>query len=218
MQAVFHIFPDNVVLRSLYYNIQTFGLSSLCLKERLNTVQAIGLVLSQPALLLLFLFLFWLSARSTQCSKYLRRLQRGRCLVPVLWLIILWSYSSVAFTSMWILTCVKLGNRSVVFTDGSIECFGPSHLPFAVVAIVLIVVIVVGLPVLLMHQSFWLNHRLKGFMDEATHIYEDRFRWWCSANLFRRLVFAATAAATKSRQTRMVFGALILLFVQGALR
>ena len=221
MQAVFHVLPDNDVLRSIYYNIQTFGLASMCLKEKINSVQAMALLLAQPAFLLLFVLVFWLAARSTRCIRFLHRLQQGRCLVPVLWLIILWSYSSVAFTSFGLLTCVKLRNQNVLFTDGSIECFGRQHLPYAVIAILMMVLFVVALPVLLLLQAFHLHHRLKGFMDEATHIYEDKFRWWSAVNLFRRLIFSALAAASigrEARQTWMVISALLLLFLHASLR
>ena len=118
--------------------------------------------------------------------------------------------------------CVRLDGRHVaLYVDGSILCFGGRHLPYGVLAIVLTEIFVAGLPLLLLWQSFHLSPMFKGFMDEATFIYKDRCRWWCSVNLLRRFVFAVLAASPLSsylKEVWMVISAIFLLVLQSWLR
>ena len=199
--------------------ILTYGLGRVCTQSNLNAVITKASLLIQPILLLFFISIVLLLARTTTFSPLLQRLQKQRSLLHVFWLIILWSYSAIAFTSFELLTCVKLGKHRVLFSDGSIRCFAEDHLPYGILAIILMTLFIAGLPFLLAWQSYKLSPTFKGFMDEATNIYSDNCGWWCSVNLLRRLLFSALAAANTSlRQEAIALSAVLLLAVHATVR
>ena len=215
-QAVFQVLPDNIPIRMIYYNFLTFGLGSMCFKEKVTILHSYGLLITQPLLLLFFIFVFWACAQSTAWSKLLQRMQRRASLLHVLWLVILWSYSSIAFTAFALLNCVDLDGKKVLFSDGSVECFvSKEHAPYFTFAIVLMVTFVAALPLLLLRQTFRVSPRLIGFMDEASHVYRDDCRWWCSVNLLRRLIFASLAASSSTRDTRQLWMGITAIFLLG---
>ena len=73
--------------------------------------------------------------------------------------------------------------------DASYECFAGAHLPWAIIACLIVGLVCVPLPLLLP----FLHHYapIKPFSDVYSSLYKKNRRWWCSVDLLRRLVLAA---------------------------
>ena len=212
-QAVYYIIPDSTFLRSVVLSILTFGLGQVCLSKDLTATQLIALMIVQPAILLFLIWIMHMLAKNSTCAKHLYRVQRRHSVLHMLWLVIIYSYSAMAFTALHLIICVRLSNRYVLHFDGSVECFGKKHLPYGVFSIVLLACIVVPFPFLLAWQSYRPWHRLIGLIDEATHIYEHKRRWWVGVNFIRRLLLPAVAIGASESNTRQVLLAVVILLM-----
>ena len=78
----------------------------------------------------------------------------SRCIICVIFLLILLSYTSLATTSLQLLRPLKLkeNNRYRTFLSPHVICFTGRHLMYALVALLCEVVLVIGLPLLLLFE------------------------------------------------------------------
>lgn len=171
--------------------------------------------LFQPLVLLFLIALLSLLARKPQAARYLQHLQKRNSLMHVLWLVILQAYTITALMSMALLICVQLGDGNyVLYYQGTVQCYKGDHLPYAIFAVIVLAVFIIPPPFLILTNRVNSWPSLKGLLDEATHIYKDRRRWWLSVNLLRRLIFAAMADfLPEGPGSRIAFTAALLVYL-----
>ena len=166
----------------------------MCLAKDLNALHRLAWAYLAPAFLLTMVLLsYWLS----RFYRFHRIFCRSTC-IKMFWQFILLSFSSLASTSFKLLKCVHLHPKEV-FTkfsvsdwrfadDASYECFAGDHLPWAIIAVVIVGVFCIPLPLSLPFLRRY--HLLIPFSDVYSSLYKDNRRWWCSVDLFRRLLLA----------------------------
>ena len=209
------MFPDDNLIQPAFLMMITLGLGKVCVKESLSPSHGRLLLTLQPIVFFFLVLIVWLIARFEHCSKLMSLLQKRRSLVHVLWLFIVYSYLSLAFTSLAFLTCVQVGTRWVLAIDGSVECFQGNHIPYAVISLLTFAFVVIPPPFLCGMRRVQFSPRFKELMDEATDIYEDNHRWYVSVNLFRRLgiVLLGALAAFVNVSVKMLLTAVYLLLL-----
>lgn len=190
----------------------TFGLGHLCLREELNRLQASTLLLLQPFVFLVLFVLLRLARSNRHTAARLQRLLTHLSLNRVMWLVLIYSYFMLAFTSINILSCVKLNQRYVLAMDGSIGCFQEQHILYVVVAMVIIGVIIIPTPLVLVLPQAYRVLSLRLFIDEAYRLYANEYRRWAAINLLRRIVLAVVYSQIGDLQLRIVVTT-ALLFV-----
>lgn len=206
VQAVFIVFSENVTLRTVFYTLMTFGLGHICIKEQITPLQARAAIMAQPLFMFLFMFLVWLAIRRSICVKYLQHLQKRNSLAHVVWLNVIYSTAALAFTATSLLNSVTLegihGTRHVLFHDGSVESFGREHLPYAMLAIFVMLIFVVPAPLVMAVPRLRSIRQLKWYTDEAMRLYEPGRQWWAAVDLARRLLLACMQGSINAMQIR----------------
>lgn len=116
-------------------------------------------------------------------------------------LLILVSYTSMTYTSFFILRPIKIGDKTFVYTDPDIPYFHPKkHLPFALVAILVEVVFSLPICFLLLFAPFLsrikrvnlVKLRLKPIVDEFQACYKDEHRWFAGFYFLARQLMYVT--------------------------
>lgn len=107
-------------------------------------------------------------------------------LFPTLWAAVIWCYNYIVFTSVPLLTCPKINGVHVFFLDPLVKCFAGSHLPFAVLALILVTITAVPVPIMLLFA------RNTEFLKPFSRVYlaplkADRY-WWIAWTMIRRFV------------------------------
>lgn len=125
-------------------------------------------------------------------SKGFSKIFGNHSVLKSLWLLILISYINITSAAFEILNCVTIGPRNIGFTeyvliyDASVKCWTGLHLPFAVIAILLLVFLLVPFPVyagLAIKVPKW-----KPITDVYCGLYRDERRYWIIWNLLRRIL------------------------------
>ena len=150
-------------------------------------------------------------------------------------------YSQCAQTSFQILTVARvLGIRSeeakkVVFYAGNISYFSPGHLPYAIPAIFILIVVVIPLPLILFFDPFLLKiegllvqHHLlrsclqwtqfkmkfKPFLDSFQGCFRDDARYFAGLFFFYRVVIYITLMSAKNTvQFNVVLEAILIIML-----
>ena len=190
----------------------------MCLTENLNALHRLAWSYLPPAYLLSLLLV---SLYLSRFYKLNRVFGRSTC-IKMFWQFILLSFSSLSSTSFQLLKCVHLHPTDVfekanisnwrLADDASFECFAGDHLPWAIIATVVIGVVCVPLPLFLPFLHHY--HLLVPFFDVYTSVYKDNRRWWCSVDLLRRLVLAAVFAFVDNTEKQFVAMVTITLGLQ----
>ena len=150
-----------------------------------------ALLLTQPFVLLVVFIAVRVARSYPRTALFLARRSSHMTLVRVMWFVLIYSYFMLVFSSINILCrCVDLGSRRVLAIDGSIECFGDHHLPYAILAIAILVSIIIPAPLILIVPQARGYIQFKGFVDEASRLYRHKRCWWAGVNLLRRVVMA----------------------------
>ena len=229
LQAVFCLYPDNLGVGAVFYNILTFGLGQFCLSEDMERIEAKTILITQPAVLFALLFIFQLVQQFSYGLKVMNqvfKLQREikDIVHRVLWLCILYSSSVLAYVALTLITCVDLVPvKKVLFVDGAVECFKDRHVPYAVAAIMILVVFIIPPLIILLARDFFMarNDFLRHFFNRAEEIYDRRRQWWMAVSLARRLAFAILLTVVTdgvSRRLSMTVLSLILLTAHATYR
>ena len=206
-------------VRPVFWRVLTFGFNELCIDIPANQDGSVtnGLVkyISPAAFLFLTVLLCFL-ARFSFFARLLQRLQKRKTCTHVLWLAILYSSSLLAVGFFIPLECMPLSGTSQWRhrKTGNI-CFRGSHVYVSILSSIGIIIFTILPPLLISTSRVQAIPRLKGLLDEATHIYKDECRWWLSVNLGRRTVMLLilTSPLTESRELGMlvfVFTILVL--------
>ena len=129
-------------------------------------------------------------------ARYSGRLARfvSPCIIRVICLLLLLSYTSLASTSLQLLRPLTFNNVDEVRTYSSpdIKYFTGRHLIYAIVAILCEVIIVIGLPLLLLLEPFLSQRinfvKIKPLLDEFQECYKGKYRWFAAYYLICRQV------------------------------
>ena len=107
----------------------------------------------------------------------------------------------VATTSLLLMRSLTFANIDNVYTylSPSIQCFYGRHLAYGITAIIFILLIVVGLPLLLLLEPF-LNGKInfikiKPLLDQFQGCYKDRYRWFAAYYMICRLIIISIIIA-----------------------
>ena len=121
----------------------------------------------------------------------------SRCIIRVICLLILLSYTSLASTSLQLLRPLYFDdvNGAYVYSSPSIKYFTGRHIPYGIIALLCGLFIVIGLPLLLLLEPF-LKHklnfiRIKPLLDQYQECYKDQYHWFAAYYLVCRLIVIA---------------------------
>ena len=122
----------------------------------------------------------------------------SRCIIPVICLLILLSYTSIASTSLQLLQLLRFTNPDIketyTYWSPNIQYFHERHAIYGVVAIICELFIGIGLPLLLFLEPF-LNRkinfiRIKPLLDRFQECYKDKYRCFAAYYLIcRQIIF-----------------------------
>lgn len=121
----------------------------------------------------------------------------SKVIIPIICFLLLLSYTSLATTSLLLIRYLKFTgiNKAFVYISPNMEYFHGRHLGYSLVAIICTVVIVIGLPLLLLSESFLSRKinliKLKPLLDKFQGCYKDRYRWMAAYYMLCRLVILA---------------------------
>ena len=167
---------------------QLFG--QLCLVEGLSGIDQQFIHYSHALAVSLILLIIVLVTRySPRLTQFV-----GRCIIRVICLLLLLSYTSLASTSLQLLRPLTFNDVDEVRTYSSpdIKYFTGRHLAYAIVAILCEVIIVIGLPLFLLLEPFLRQRvnlvRVKPLLDHFQGCYKDKYRWFAAYYLICRQV------------------------------
>ena len=141
----------------------------------------------------MILLVISLSARSSvRISAFI-----SRAIIRVICLLLLLSYTSIASSSLLLMRSLLFHEIDKVYTylSPNIEYFHGRHLAYGIVALLCIVTIVIGLPLLFLVEPL-LNHkinftRIKPLLDQFQGCYKDKCRCFAGYYMICRLVLIA---------------------------
>ena len=254
--------PEKSIFVKLYnclysfWNLKFLGgfLHSYCLVEGLTTfthfLVEYGIAIYPLFLLLLFLILKKCCCTVGPCSRLTRKIQYCFIRYQRLWktksnilnglaTFMVLTYSKITITSFTILATAKLqgmdNQHSVIVVRywGSQRLFDPSHLPYGILSIVMILTIVMFPPLVLIAYPIWQwligRYRLtrftciacldqwgtrylaNGILPVFQGCYKDQFRFFAGFLFLFRIAFFAAYAFAYNTETRFTWNATISL-------
>ena len=117
-----------------------------------------------------------------------------RCIIRVICILILLSYTSLASTSLQLLRPLTFSDVSEICTYSSLDIkyFTGRHLAYSIVAILCELIIVIGLPLFLLLEpllSRKINFvKIKPLIDPFQQCYKNKYRWFAAYYLICRQV------------------------------
>ena len=128
-----------------------------------------------------------------RCSFKIASIVR-HCIIRVICLLILLSYTSLASTSLQLLRPLYFDDidDTYIYSSPSIKYFTGRHIPYGIIAMLCELFIVIGLPLLLLLEPF-LNGKvnfikIKPLLDQFQECYKDRYHWFAAYYLVCRQV------------------------------
>ena len=106
----------------------------------------------------------------------------SRCILRVICLLILLSYTSLASTSLQLLRPLHFDDvdGAYVYSSPSIKYFTGRHIPYGIIALLCELFIVIGLPLLLLLEPFLQRKvnfiKIKPLLDQFQECYKDQYR------------------------------------------
>ena len=138
-------------------------------------------------------FLLGVMVIVARCSIKVASIVR-HCIIRVICLLILLSYTSLASTSLQLLRPLYFDNvdDAYVYLSPSIKYLTGRHISYGIIALLCELFIVIGLPLLLLLEPF-LNHKvnfikIKPLLDQFQECYKDRYHWFAAYYLVCRQV------------------------------
>ena len=182
-------------------------LGQLCLVEGLSAIDAQFIDYIHPLAISIILAIITLIAR---CSQRLSScISRG--IIHVICFLLLLSYTSIVSTSLLLLRSLNFYNVDKVYTylSPDIEYFHGRHLAYFVVAIICIITIIIGLPLILLLEPF-LNHKInliqiKPLLDQFQGCFKDQYRWFAAYYMICRLIQIAIVVYSSDYLTTQYF-------------
>ena len=168
-------------------------LGELCLINGMSGIDQQFIHFIHPTTIIVILIAISLSARSSvRISAFI-----SRAIIRVICLLLLLSYTSIASTSLLLMRSLLFHDIDKVYTYVSpdIEYFHGRHLAYGIVALLCIVTIVIGLPLLLIIEPL-INHkinftRIKPLLDQFQGCYTDKYHCFAGYYMICRLVLIA---------------------------
>ena len=165
-------------------------LGKLCFVENLSGIDQLFIHYAHPIAVSILLLFIILAAR---CSARIT-LFISRCIIRVICLLLLLSYTSLASTSLQLLRPLRFTDVTEVYTYSSphIQYFHGRHAFYGIVAIICELIVVFGLPLLLLLEPFLSRKinfiKIKPILDQFRGCYKDKHRWFAAYYLICRLV------------------------------
>ena len=168
---------------------QLFG--QLCLVKGLSGIDQQFIHYSHAlAVSLILLAIVLITKYSYRIALYVRR-----CIIRIICLLLLLSYTSLASTSLQLLRVVHYPGYDglYVYLSPDMKYFSNQHAFYGVVALLCGAIIVIGLPLFLLLEPLILNRwfnfiRIKPLLDQFQGCYKDKHRWFASYYLICRQV------------------------------
>ena len=165
-------------------------LGQLCLMQGMNGIDQQFIHYIHPlTVIFIIVSIICLARKSRRLSFFIRR-----GIIRFICFLLLLSYTSVATTSLLLLRPLTFHNvdKTYTYLSPNIEYFHGRHLVYGIVAVLLIIVIVIGLPFLLLFEPL-LNRKinfvkLKPLLDQFQGCYKDKYRCFAAYYMICRLV------------------------------
>ena len=182
-------------------------LGKLCFVKGLSGIDQLFIHYSHAVGVSLLLISMVVAARcSVRISLYI-----SRCIIRVICLLILLSYTSIASTSLQLLLPLRFTDVQDWYTYSSPDiqyCHG-RHIIYGVVAVICELVVGIGLPLLLLFEPV-LNKKInfikiKPLLDQFQGCYKDKYRWFAAYYLICRQVIFLIVYIFNSSYSNMLF-------------
>ena len=168
---------------------QMFG--QLCLVEGLSGIDQQFIHYSHALAVSLILLVIVLVTRySSMFAAFVRK-----CIIRIICLLLLLSYTSLASTSFQLLRAVHYPGYDglYVYLSPDMKYFSNRHAFYGAVAVLCSAIIIIGLPLFLLLEplilSRWFNFiKIKPLLDQFQSCYKNKYRWFASYYLICRQV------------------------------
>ena len=182
-----------VTILSSFAKLTPQFLGRLCFVERLSGID------QQFIHYFHAIFIFCLIGGIVISARYSFRIASivSHCIIRVICLLILLSYTSLASTSLQLLRPLYFDdvNGAYVYSSPSIKYFTGRHIPYGIIALLCGLFIVIGLPLLLLLEPFLKRKvnftKIKPLLDQYQECYKDRYHWFAAYYLLCRQVIIA---------------------------
>ena len=182
-------------------------LGKLCLLKGLSGIDQLFIHYSHAVgISLLLLFIVVVVRYSARMSLFV-----SHCIIRVICLLTLLSYTSIASTSLQLLLPLRFTDIKEWYTYSSpnIQYFHRRHVIYGIVAIISEIVVGIGLPLLLLSEpvlSKKINFiKIKPLLDQFQGCYKDKYRWFAAYYLICRQVIFLTIYIFNSDYSNMLF-------------
>ena len=184
-------------------------LGKLCLVKGLSGIDQLFIHYAHPVAVSLLVVVFVIAAKfSSKLSAFVSQC----CIIRIICLLLLLSYTSIASTSLQLLRPLTFTDIAEVYTYTSpnIQYFHGRHALYGVVAIVCELIVGISLPLLLLEPfvNTKINFvKIKPLLDEFQDCYRDKrhFRWFASYYLICRQIILLIVFIGSSNYSRMLF-------------
>ena len=197
-----------VAVLSSFANLTPRLFGQLCLAKGLSGIDQQFIHYSHAlSVSLILLIIVLLTRYSPRFALFV-----GRCIIRVLCLLLLLSYTSLASTSLQLLRPLTFNDVNEVRTYSSpdIKYFTGRHLVYAIVAILCEVIIVIGLPLFLVLEPFLRRRvnlvKIKPLIDQFQGCYKDKYRWFAAYYLICRQVIILIVYVGNGNYYYMLYG------------
>ena len=177
-------------------------LGELCLTTGMSGIDQQFIHYIHPSAVIMILVIITFLARTYRRISEI--ISRG--IIHVICLLLLLSYTSIASTSLLLMRSLKFHGIDKIYTylSPDIEYFYGRHLAYGIVALLCIVTIVLGLPLLLTFEPF-LNHKInfikiKPLLDQFQGCYKDKYRCFAGYYMICRLFIITIVIANSSNE------------------
>ena len=196
-----------VSILSSFAQLSPQFLGKLCFVTGLSGIDQLFIHYSHAVAVSILTLVIVLAAR---CSMRITVLV-SRCIIRVICLLLLLSYTSLTSTSLQLLRPLKFTDVNEVYTYASphIEYFHRRHVIYGIVAVICELVVGIGLPLLLLLEpllSRKINFiKIKPLLDQFRGCYKDKYRWFAAYYLICRQVIMLIVFIGNSNYYNMLF-------------
>ena len=200
------VFQFALVLSSFAQLTPQF-LGNLCFVKGLSGIDQLFIHYSHAVGVSLLLLLIVVAARCTAIVS----LFVSRCIIRVICLLILLSYTSIVSTLLQLLQPLRFTDVKEwhTYSPPNIQYFHGRHAVYGVVAITCELFVGTGLPLLLLLQPFLSRKinfiRIKPLLDQFQGCYKDKYRWFAAYYLICRQVIIMIAYSFNNDYYNMIF-------------
>ena len=213
-----------VIILSSFAQLTPRFLGQLCLVEGMSGIDRLFVHYSHAVAITFLLFAFVYTVKySPRISLFI-----SRCILRVICLLLLLSYTSLASTSLQLLRPLIFTDINKVYTYSSphVQYFHGRHMFYGIVAVLCELVVGIGLPLFLLLEpllSRKINFiKIKPLLDQLQGCYKDKYRWFAAYYLICRqviflLAYTGNVDFHKMQfylQTACVFIAIIHVWLQ----